>query len=259
MYMTLLLILLLFHRTSLIIKQYYSWDLLTGQFFPSSKIYCGHSISQKKTRCVFFKNFGDQTCPSFFLNTLWRSGSGTVSFHLQERKKQHPQSRLLSIQSVPPCSRWGCKQTFHQSFPSLVRLSLSLTDAGTLLVPCGSATEAGWRCTTGRPDGIPNWFSSIPTRPSIWFFPFLWCLPGCKRAVSRNVSRARTVRGSIHCTCACTPPWVQSWPQWRWSVIKGWTTTKMSLLSVTTPVYVRAKEGVEDRPARKNWFLSSSY
>ena len=50
------------------------------------------------------------------------------------------------------------RQTFHQSFPSLVRLSLSLTDAGAVLVPSGSTTEVGWRCTRCRPDGIPDLF-----------------------------------------------------------------------------------------------------
>ena len=45
--------------------------------------------------------------------------------------------------SVPPCSRWGYRQTLLRSFPSLVGLSLSLTDAGILLVLPGSATKAG--------------------------------------------------------------------------------------------------------------------
>ena len=61
------------------------------------------------------------------------SGSGTASSYLQERKKHHPSihSRgFLSIRSVPPCFRWGWRQTFYRSFPPLVRLSLSLNDTG---------------------------------------------------------------------------------------------------------------------------------
>ena len=82
-------------------------------------------------------------------------------------KKQHPQPWLFSTRSVLPCSRWACRQTLHQSFPSPVQLSLSLTDTGILLVPPGSTTKVGWRRTRGRPDGIPDWLSSIPPRP--WF------------------------------------------------------------------------------------------
>ena len=96
-----------------------------------------------------------------------------------KRKKWHPQPQLLSTRGVPPCSSWGCRQIFHRSFPSLVRLNLSLTDAGTLLVPPSSTTEVGWKCTRGRPDVIPKWFISLPPRPLISFVLFLWCHPGC--------------------------------------------------------------------------------
>ena len=40
----------------------------------------------------------------------------------------------------------GGVDRLYQSFPSLVRISLSLTDVGILLVPPGSITEVGWRC-----------------------------------------------------------------------------------------------------------------
>ena len=56
----------------------------------------------------------------------------------------------FSTGGIPPCSRWGCRQTLHQSFPSLVRFSLSLTDTGAMLVLLSSTTKAGWRCTRGR-------------------------------------------------------------------------------------------------------------
>ena len=34
-------------------------------------------------------------------------------------KKGKRDQHHLSTRSIPPCSRWGCRQTFHQSFPSL--------------------------------------------------------------------------------------------------------------------------------------------
>ena len=75
--------------------------------------------------------------------------------------------------SVPSCSRWGCTLTLHQSFPSLVRLSLSLTDASTVLVPPSSTAEVGWRRARGRPDGIPDWFP-VPYRQDLCLIcPFL--------------------------------------------------------------------------------------
>ena len=63
-------------------------------------------------------------------------------FSLCKREKksdQHP----LSTAAVPPCSRWGCRQNLHQSFSFLVRLSLSFTDTGDILVPPHSTTEMG--------------------------------------------------------------------------------------------------------------------
>ena len=102
------------------------------------------------------------------------SGSGTVNFHLLERKKRHPQPWFFSTRGVLPCSRWGCMQTVPQRFPSLVRLCQSLTDAGISLVPLGSTTEAGWRCAGGRPDSIPGCCSSTPPKPLFdWPFPLM--------------------------------------------------------------------------------------
>ena len=49
----------------------------------------------------------------------------------------------LSTRGIPPYSRWGCRQTLHQSFPSLVGLSRSLTDTGAILFPPGSTTKTG--------------------------------------------------------------------------------------------------------------------
>ena len=87
--------------------------------------------------------------------------SSAVDFFLLE-------SSLLALDG-------GGSQTFHQSFASLVELSLSLTNGGNLLIPVSlpcSTIEVGWRCTRGRPDRHPKLiYSSLPLRP--WLdFPF---------------------------------------------------------------------------------------
>ena len=102
-------------------------------------------------------------------------------------------------------------------------------------------------------------FQFLTTKKFVWFSHFLWCHLGWSRVIFWNVSPARTTRGSIHFRRGCEHSWVQSWPQQKQWVIKGWTTIKKSLLSVTTPVSVIAKEVVEDQPANKKWFFSSSY
>ena len=130
-----------FYRTGLIVKQYYNWDPSTNQCSPCSKGYCGHSVSQKTIRHVFLKS-GDQTCPSF-LKIHFKGVVLNWLAPICKRKKQDPQLWLLCTGGIPPCSRWGYRQTFH--LPSLVGLGLSLTDIGTKLVPPGSTTKAGWR------------------------------------------------------------------------------------------------------------------
>ena len=92
------------------------------------------SVSQKTIRHVFL-NSEDQTCLSLFFKIHFKGVVLELLAPICKRKKQHPQPWLLSTGDVPPCYRCGCRQTFHQSFPSLVRLSLSLSDAGILLVP----------------------------------------------------------------------------------------------------------------------------
>ena len=132
-----------------------------------------------------FLKFGDKTCPSFifflyilfyflifsFISISWRLivlqyCSGFIHFKgvvlellapIYKKEKSIMYScSFLSPGGVPHCSRWGCSQNFHLSFPVLVGLSLSLTDAGALLSPPGSTTEVGWRCIRGRPNSIPD-------------------------------------------------------------------------------------------------------
>ena len=62
--MALLLISLVFYRTDLIVKQYYIWDTSAGQGSPSSKGYCGNSVSQK-IRHAFFKLWGSNLSQFF--------------------------------------------------------------------------------------------------------------------------------------------------------------------------------------------------
>ena len=61
----------------------------------------------------------------------------------------------------------GGVDRLHQSFPSLVGISLSLTDAGILLVPLGSITEVGWRCPRGRPHASQIDFQFFTTETSV--------------------------------------------------------------------------------------------
>ena len=60
-----------------------------------------------------------------------------------------PEASLLTLDG-------GVDRLYTKGFSFLVGLSLSLTIAGSVVVPPGSPTEAGWRCTRGRPDGIPD-------------------------------------------------------------------------------------------------------
>ena len=124
----------------------------TGHHSPSSNGYPGHVVSHRKTRCVFFKPFGSNV--SQFFRIQFKGVRLKLLAPICKRKKSD--QRHLSTGGVPLCSRWGCRQTLHQSFPSLVGLSLSLTDTGAILVPPGSTTKMGWRCTRGIPDGIPD-------------------------------------------------------------------------------------------------------
>ena len=130
----------------------YLRDPPTGHCSPSSNGYPSHAVSHRKTRCVFFKPWGSNLSQGF------RIQFKGVRLELLAPicKREKSDKRHLSTGGIPPCSRWGCRQTLHQSFPSLVRLSLSLINAGDLLIPPSSTNETGWKCTRSRPDGIPD-------------------------------------------------------------------------------------------------------
>ena len=52
-------------------------------------------------------------------------------------KREKSDQRPLSARGVPVCSRWGCRQTFHEAFLPWLDSSLSLTNAGAVFVPLG--------------------------------------------------------------------------------------------------------------------------
>ena len=128
-------------------------DPPTGHHLPYSNGYRSHTVSHRKTRCVFFKPWGLNI--SQFFRIQFKGVKPELLAPICKREKKPPAPSFYW--RLPPCSRWGCRQILHQSFYFLVGLNLSLTDAGDLLVPPGSMTELGWRCTRGRSDGIPDW------------------------------------------------------------------------------------------------------
>ena len=130
----------------------YLRDPPTGHCSPSSNGYPSHAVSHRKTRCVFFKPWGSNLSQGFRIQFKGVRLELLAPICKKEKSDQHH----LSTRCIPPCSRWEYRQILHRSFSSLIRLSLSLTDAGTIVVPPGSTTEVGCRCTRGRPDGLPG-------------------------------------------------------------------------------------------------------
>ena len=131
----------------------YLRDPPTSHRLPFSNGYHGHAASHRKTRCVFYKPWGSNL--SQFFRIQFKGVRLKLLAPICKRENKNDQCHL-STGGILPCPRWGCRQILHQSFPSPVGLSLSLTDAGNLLAPPSSTTEMGWRCTRGRPDGIPD-------------------------------------------------------------------------------------------------------
>ena len=79
---------------------------------PSSSGYCGHAVSHRKIRHVF-KPWGSN------LSQLFRVQFKGVTLELLapicKRGKKSNQCPLSTV-GIPPCSRWGCRQTLHWSF-----------------------------------------------------------------------------------------------------------------------------------------------
>ena len=108
-------------------------------------------------------------------------------------KREKSDQCHLSAGGVSPCSRWGCRQTLHQSFSFLVGFSLSLTDIGNILIPPGSTTETGWGCTKGRSDGIPDDVQFLTIKTLLASD----ATQGAIRVTFQNASQANTAVGNI--------------------------------------------------------------
>ena len=88
----------------------YLRDPPTGHHSPSSNGYCGHAVSHRKTRCVFFKPRGSN------LSQFFRIQFKGVRLELLAPicKREKSDHGHFSTGGIPPCSRWGCRQTLHQ-------------------------------------------------------------------------------------------------------------------------------------------------
>ena len=88
----------------------YLRDPPTGHYLPSSNGYRGHVVSHRKTRCVFFKPWGSN------LSQFFRIQFTGVRLELLAPicKREKSDQGHFSTGGVPPCSRWGCRQTLHQ-------------------------------------------------------------------------------------------------------------------------------------------------
>ena len=82
----------------------------TGLHSSSSSGYCGHAVSHRKTRCVFFKPWGSN------LSQFFRIQFKGVRLELLAPicKREKSDQCHLPTGGVPPCSRWGCRHTLHQ-------------------------------------------------------------------------------------------------------------------------------------------------
>ena len=89
----------------------YLRDPPTGHHSPSSSGYRGHAVSHKKTRCVFFKPWGSNL--SQFFRIQFKGVRLKLLAPICKREKKRP-APFFSTGGVPPCSRWGCRQTLHQ-------------------------------------------------------------------------------------------------------------------------------------------------
>ena len=88
----------------------YLRDPPTGHRSLSSNGYHGHAVSHRKTRCVFFKPWGSNL--SQFFRIQFKGVRLELLAPICKREKRD--QGHFSTGGVPPCSRWGCRQTLHQ-------------------------------------------------------------------------------------------------------------------------------------------------
>ena len=148
--------------------------------------------------------------------------------------------------------------TVKLSFP--VRFSLSLTDTGSFLVPPGSTTKVGWRCTGVdlMASKIEVQFLTIKTFAWFFFF-FLWCHLACNRVAFQNASQARTPRGK-HLSSVCRCTFLSSVLTAVEVVSHKGVNNSQDVPSECHHISIcDSKRGGDGQPERKKWFLSSSY
>ena len=115
-----------FYKTGLILKHFYNSETLqpvTVCHPPTDTVAMQYHIGRPG---VFFKPWGSNL--SQFFRIQFKGVRLQLLAPICRREKSN--KRHLSTVGIPPCSREGCRQTLHQSFPSMVGLSLSLTDRG---------------------------------------------------------------------------------------------------------------------------------
>ena len=151
--MLLLPISLAFYRTGLIVKQYYTQETLQPATVHHPPVDTVAMQYHRKTRCVFFKPWGSNQ--SQFFRIQFKGVRLELLAPICKREKKRPAPFFLLEASLPALDG-GVDRLDTKSFSFLVGLSLSLTDAGIMLVPPTSTTEMGWGCIRGRPDGIPD-------------------------------------------------------------------------------------------------------
>ena len=96
---------------------------------------------------------GDQIYP--FFRIRFKGVRLELLAPICKREKKRPRPFFLPEAPLPALDG-GVDRRYTKSFSFLVGLSLSLTDAGAVLVPPGSTTKMGWGCTRGRLDSIPT-------------------------------------------------------------------------------------------------------
>ena len=168
--MLLLPISLVPYRPGLIVEQLlYLKDPPTGHRSPSSNGYCGHAVSHRKTWCVFFKPWRSNL--SQFFRIQFKGVRLELLAPICKRKKAT--SAIFLPEASLPALDGGVDRRYTKSFSFLVGLSLSLTNAGTVLVPPGSTTKMGWGCT-----GVDLMASLLDVQLFTFHLACLCCHPG---------------------------------------------------------------------------------
>ena len=105
--MLLLPISLVFYRSGLIVKQYYTQETLQRATVHHPPVDTVAMQYHRKTRCVSFKPWGSN------LSQFFRIQFKRVRLELLAPicKREKSDQRHFSTGGVPPCSRWGCRQT----------------------------------------------------------------------------------------------------------------------------------------------------